>query len=172
MLFLRGLNGFLSDLGLTLGLCRFPSEHLEFVFNLCIKGMLEFTATDNSTANYLESSCRLNTSHSSLQLMATTALCTGPTNAGQVGNLRPRWTGYFFSPCLVVCHLPAHLPACLPACLPSCVLAFLPALEPTVQTRLTLNYRALLAFTSFLCAGVKDGHHHCWPKPNFLNCKS
>lgn len=110
MFFLRGLNRFLSDLGLSLGLCRFPSEHLEFVFNLCIKDMLEFTATDNSTANYLESSCRLNTSHSSLQLMATIALCTGPTNAGQVGNMRPTFIGG------QVTSLLHALLSCLPAC--------------------------------------------------------
>lgn len=108
--FLTGLNHFLSDHGLSLGLCRFSSEYLEFVLNLCIKDMLEFTATDNSIENDLESSCRLNTSHRSLQLMASIALCIGPTtNAGQVGNLRPTFMPYCLSS------------VCPSACLLSCL---------------------------------------------------
>lgn len=44
LFFLGGLNHFLSDLSLSFDLCRFLSEHLEDVFNLCIEEVLAFTA--------------------------------------------------------------------------------------------------------------------------------
>lgn len=96
--------------------------------------------------------------------MASIALCTGPTtNAGQVGNLRPTFIGG---------QVTSFLHALLSIiCLPIYLLAFLPFLKLTLQTRLTLNYRDLLASASYVL-GLKTGHHHCWQKPSFLNCRS